>query len=105
MINAKTVKKITCECPKDINDKFLKKFLQKHWKNVEKARIPSSKKKHRQSFTVTQNQFYERPETVIDLKNKQGKISIKKPVKDLELDDSLKISPISIKIRGNKGTT
>lgn len=99
----KDCKKLICDCPKDINDTFLKNFLRKHWKSVEKAGIQNSEKKYRQSFTITQNRFYERPETVIDLKKKQARVKIKKAKKELEMDDSLRISPIHINIRENKG--
>lgn len=89
-------KKLMCDCPKSIQDTFLKNFLRKHSKSIEKAGIQKSQKHYRKSLTITQNRFYERPETVVDLKRKQLKIKKNLLKKEIELDESLRISPIHI---------
>lgn len=94
-------KKSACDCPKNIQDTFLKNFLRNHSKSIEKAGIQKSEKKYKKSLTITQNRFYERPETVVEIKRKQVKIKKNQIKKELELDESLRISPIHINSKKN----
>jgi predicted Zn-ribbon and HTH transcriptional regulator len=85
-------KRNVCDCPKRIQDSFLKKMLRKHSRSLEKSRISLSPKKERKSLMVVTGRTSP-AHPVIELKGK-NKIWKRKVKKNVDNDISLIVSPV-----------